>query len=370
MLKMVLEEDFAVVETAADGVEGLEKFEKSPFDLVLIDQLMPHRNGTEVTRDIRAKFPQTKIILMSASAHAFQNEAIQAGADHVLAKPFLLSNLYQLIDNLFPSVEKAPRERRTILLVDDDERVLLYHTGILENDFNIVAAASGAKALEEVSKNPDIGVVLLDISMPEMDGVQTLEKLKSLDPYLQVIMVTVHDSISLYSECLKKGAFGYIVKPANREKLYPYLDRALERRQIAKKEITKALKGKVLLIDPIPAFVSAVSMVMGNEFEFKAVQTIADALKIMELESFRIIIINMDEYSKEEIRKVKEKGRTTRFIHVYNTAVPPEAAKDAAEILAISKKAGKLEENLTSLARTAAIWMDVFGKHALDKGKI
>lgn len=103
-----------------------------------------------------------------------------------------------------------------ILLVDDH---LLVRQGIkkileLEEDFQVVEEAdNGVEALEKLKQsNPD--VVLLDINMPEMNGIETLRKIKSMDENQKVIMLTFHDEREYLVETINLGANGYILKDA------------------------------------------------------------------------------------------------------------------------------------------------------------
>jgi len=100
-----------------------------------------------------------------------------------------------------------------ILVVDDEQEVLdLFRDIFLKQDYEIECALSGKSTLEMIDKNrPD--VVLLDIKMPEMDGIQTLEEIKKKDPSIEVVMLTAYGyNDKLINESIQKGASGYISK--------------------------------------------------------------------------------------------------------------------------------------------------------------
>lgn len=102
-----------------------------------------------------------------------------------------------------------------ILLVDDDHELLDVYKKILTiKGFNIITADNGIDALK-IIKEKEIYVVILDILMPKMDGIQVLERIKEMHTDLEVIMLTAEGSISGAVESIKKGAYTYIVKPAN-----------------------------------------------------------------------------------------------------------------------------------------------------------
>jgi ATP-dependent Lon protease len=100
-----------------------------------------------------------------------------------------------------------------VLVVDDEEiaRKNLEHILKKEN-YTVITAASGAEAIEMMEAS-DFDVVLTDIRMEKVDGIQVLEKAKSRYPDSKVIMITGYASVDSAIETLKKGAFHYIAKP-------------------------------------------------------------------------------------------------------------------------------------------------------------
>lgn len=100
-----------------------------------------------------------------------------------------------------------------VLVVDDEPEVRLVLTEFLESrGYEVVAAGSGAQALAIVDEvKPH--VVLLDVTMPEMDGMETLERLAALKPGLPIIMVTANADVDVTSKLLALGAADYIPKP-------------------------------------------------------------------------------------------------------------------------------------------------------------
>jgi len=114
-----------------------------------------------------------------------------------------------------------------ILVVDDEESIRASLAGILEDEnFIISFAGDGVMALEMVAKEmPDL--VLLDIWMPRMDGIETLQKLKGINPELVVIMMSGHGTIETAVKSTKMGAYDFIEKPLSLEKLLVTVRNAL-----------------------------------------------------------------------------------------------------------------------------------------------
>jgi DNA-binding response OmpR family regulator len=110
-----------------------------------------------------------------------------------------------------------------ILVVDDDSEVRqLLRDFLSDRGYDVVVAENGLEALSTLdTQRPDL--VLLDVAMPEMDGLETLKRMVMLDPPVPVIMVTANADISLTSKLLAIGAVDYIPKPFDLD----YLDQAV-----------------------------------------------------------------------------------------------------------------------------------------------
>lgn len=116
-----------------------------------------------------------------------------------------------------------------ILIVDDEELIRRTLCEILSfNHFPTIEASNGRDALEIFEKEKPVAV-LLDLRMPEMDGIETLKKLKKINPLVPVIIVTAHGDIPTAVEAIKLGAYDFIVKPPKFDRLIITLRRAIER---------------------------------------------------------------------------------------------------------------------------------------------
>ena len=121
---------------------------------------------------------------------------------------------------------------KTILIVDDEKDIRTSLSGILEDEgFRVASAGSGVEALECIRQDiPDL--VLLDIWMPGLDGLETLEKLKSQFPHLIVIMISGHGTIETAVRATKLGAFDFIEKPLSLDKVLITIGNALEMQEL------------------------------------------------------------------------------------------------------------------------------------------
>src|SRR4030042_4140688 len=119
-----------------------------------------------------------------------------------------------------------------VLVVDDEEGIRESLSGIFEDEgCIIVTATSGEEALDLLKEqNPDL--VLLDIWLPGIDGIKTLENIKALKPDIPVIMISGHGNIELAVKATRFGAYDFLEKPLSLDRVLLVSKRALERRNL------------------------------------------------------------------------------------------------------------------------------------------
>ena len=118
-----------------------------------------------------------------------------------------------------------------ILLVDDEKDFATGLARLLGRNFPdelIVAVHSGAEALELLEKKT-FGVMLTDLNMPEMDGVELLRQAKEAHPNLSVVMLTAYGTVSTAVDALKIGAYDFLTKPVEPDTLFQVVQRGIER---------------------------------------------------------------------------------------------------------------------------------------------
>ena len=122
-----------------------------------------------------------------------------------------------------------PLNAARILVVDDELGPRESLRMLLKPAYQIQTADGGRAALEQIpSYRPD--VVILDIKMPELDGLEVLRRVKRIDPAIEVVMITAYASLETVKLALTHGAFEYLIKPFSRQDLEDVVRRALERR--------------------------------------------------------------------------------------------------------------------------------------------
>jgi DNA-binding response OmpR family regulator len=120
---------------------------------------------------------------------------------------------------------RVKTDKRKILIVDDDKDIVSIVTTMLEDrGWDILAAYGGAAALEIVSTDlPD--VILLDIMMPEMNGIEVLKKIRKIDTNARIIMITAFGDVESYLDSMELGAYEYINKPFETKELLQMIEK-------------------------------------------------------------------------------------------------------------------------------------------------
>ena len=127
------------------------------------------------------------------------------------------------------------------LLVDDEEPfVQTMVKRLTKRGFDVQFAFSGDAALNTLAEHPNIEVVILDVKMPGMDGIETLREIKMQFPLVEVVMLTGHATVESAIEGMKRGAFDYLMKPCEIETLVSKVEEAAARKRAHDERIEEA----------------------------------------------------------------------------------------------------------------------------------
>lgn len=132
-----------------------------------------------------------------------------------------------------------------VLLVDDEEQILLSSSAVLQSCGikNVLTLGDSRKVLPLLEKE-EVALVVLDLSMPHIAGIDILKKVKAEFPHIAVIMMTANDELEMAVECMKSGAFDYLSKPVDEGRLVSSVRKALEMQEL-RNEISSLKKGIV-----------------------------------------------------------------------------------------------------------------------------
>lgn len=138
------------------------------------------------------------------------------------------------------------KEKIDLLLVDDEEQFLRSTTKRLEvRGFNVIAVTNGHQAIEAAREHP-IDIALVDLKMPGMDGEETLKVLKAEHQWMEVVILTGHGSIDSAVTCAQDGAYSYLQKPCDFDRLIEMLTEAYKKKVMNKMKIRKKQMDELL----------------------------------------------------------------------------------------------------------------------------
>ena len=130
-----------------------------------------------------------------------------------------------------------------LLLVDDESDFLnTLLKRMKRREVDVHGAKSGEEALDWLKTNP-IDVVILDVRMPGMDGIETLKAIKNRHPLIEVIMLTGHASMEVAIEGMERGAFDYLMKPMDMDELLYKVEDAFKKKMIHEEKINRMASG-------------------------------------------------------------------------------------------------------------------------------
>ena len=134
-----------------------------------------------------------------------------------------------------------------VMLVDDEVPfVEALAKRLATRNIETLKAFSAEEALEKLKANQNLDVIILDIKMPGMDGIEALQEIKAASPLVEVIMLTGHATIELGIEGMKRGAYDFLTKPCDIEELASKVMEATKKKKSHEEKIKEAESKKLL----------------------------------------------------------------------------------------------------------------------------
>ena len=243
-----------------------------------------------------------------------------------------------------------------ILVIDDERSIRSTLKDILEYEkYEVDLAEDGQQGIELIRKN-DYDIVLCDIKMPGMDGIEVLEKIQILAPDIPVVMISGHGNIDSAVESIKKGAFDYIEKPLDLNRLLITIRNATDKSNLITE--TKVLKKKV----------NKKYEIVGHSEPIQKIIQMAD--KVAPTDA-RVLITGANGTGKELIaRRLHDQSNrsTGPFVEVNCAAIPAELIESelfghekGAFTSAVKQRKGKFEQ-----ANGGTLFLDEIGDMSLS----
>ena len=219
LLRKALGREGYEVVSVPSAAQALEIIFKEPFDLLLLDVRLAGESGLSVLKKVREFQHNVPIVIYSgALTSELEQEARLAGANEVLNKNMDILQLVAQIKRIAKVRERifqSPigQEKKSLLIVDDEEGVRrVLREFFKRKRFDVFEAESGEQALQLI-RSKNVSVVLLDMKMPGMDGLETLKKLLEINPKIGVVMATAVQDDEKIKEAIGLGAYSYVLKP-------------------------------------------------------------------------------------------------------------------------------------------------------------
>ena len=239
----LLNHDDIEIVTNGTGGEALATLRERPCDCVVLDLKLPDMTGFEVLESIRADRDLSDVPVVvftgrelseeeDARLHSMARSIVVKGVEspeRLLDETALF--LHRVVTDLPPEKQRMLErltnsdedlEGQTVLVVDDDARNIFALSSVLERrGMRVLTATTGQEAVSVTESTPELGLILMDIMMPEMDGYQTIAAIRTQPRFrrLPIIALTAKAMKGDREKCLEAGASDYLAKPVNTEQL-------------------------------------------------------------------------------------------------------------------------------------------------------
>jgi CheY-like chemotaxis protein len=250
--ELIAHDDVAIT-TVGTGAAALAAMRAAVFDCVVLDLRLPDVSGIDLLAEIQEDETLRDVPIVVFTGKELSEE--ESAALRRMAKSIVLKGvqsperlldetalfLHRVVTDL-PEPKRRMLERlhasdealagRKVLVVDDDVRNIFALSSILErHGMNVVSATTGQEGIELIERAPDLALVLMDIMMPEMDGYETMKRIRAVPRLrlLPIIALTAKAMKGDRERCLEAGASDYIAKPVNSEQLLSLLRMWLHR---------------------------------------------------------------------------------------------------------------------------------------------
>jgi CheY-like chemotaxis protein/signal transduction histidine kinase len=252
-IEELIRHDDVDIDSAGDGATAIEKLRTGKYDCVVLDLRLPDMSGFELIERIRAE-PRLHdvplVVFTGRDLSADEDRQLRRAAKSVIIKGVesperLLDEtalfLHRVIGDLPPAKQEMVRRlhesddalrQKKVLVVDDDVRNIFALSSVLErHGMGVVTAGNGQEAIEKVTADSDIDLVLMDIMMPGLDGYDTIRAIRASPELmaLPIIALTAKAMKGDREKCLEAGASDYLAKPVVTDQLLGVLRQWLHR---------------------------------------------------------------------------------------------------------------------------------------------
>ena len=331
---LIVDDDISILETIGDvfqdkgynvamvenGQRAIRLVKRRYFDVVLMDIRMPGIDGLETYKEVKRIIPTAAVIMMTGdSKEELVKKAIEEGAYTIIYKPFNVKKVIKIVEEAL----KKP----LILIVDDriEDRETLRDI-LAEKGYRTVLAKDGYEAVG-FSEKGNFDVILLDIKMPGINGIQTMERIKEFRPEAGIIMMTAYSMEEFVEESLRKGAYTCLFKPIDVEKMLEAIQKV---RDLGKK-FRREEQVEILVVDDDPNYRETVADILEDEgYKVSKVETGTDSIEEVKKKFFNVALVDFglaDINGLELAKRIKAIDNNTYIILITGHASLETALK-------------------------------------------
>jgi two-component system NtrC family sensor kinase len=247
-LKNELQRNFYEAVEAFSSQAALHILEKQEIALVLLDVKLPDMDGLELLRIIKERWPQCEVIIVTG--FGTQNIAIQSlrrGAIDYIEKPIKLDELDAAMGRAMEKIVERDKRigKNTLLVIDNNmATVTLLKNFLAGQGYDVLFAYDGITALELIENNK-IDLLITDIKMPDLDGIEVIRRAKVIYKDIEGIVVTAYQEQELAVKALRAGAIDYLLKPLNTDELLMSVKKAIECINLRRKQLYRNRELKI-----------------------------------------------------------------------------------------------------------------------------
>jgi len=290
-----LKRNFFQTFLAADGKTALETFSKEEIEILLLDIKLPDMDGLEILETVKENKPDCEVIVITGfGTQEIAIQSLRRGAIDYIEKPIRMDELTTALGRAQEKLaekEKLPYIIKTVLVIDDEVVIVkLLETFLESQGYQTFRAHSGEEGLNIIENNK-IDVVIADIRLDGISGLDVLEKVKADKPDCEVIIITGFGTQEIAIQALRRGAIDYIEKPIRMDELTTALRRAQEKLS-TKKELS--YKHTLLVIDDEDEIVKRLKKFLEKEgYEVLGAHSGEEGLNIIENHKIDVIITDI-----------------------------------------------------------------------------
>jgi len=197
--------------------KALNVFRQKNPRIIFLDILMPDSDGLELLQKFKKMDPRVIVIMVTAKGDTeTRDRAIELGADEFMSKPFEIDDLRSVaMEKIGRLLDKGGHMKKpSILIVDDEKKARDHLKAFISPRYQceILEASNGETAIEKAKKT-SCDIILLDVRMPGISGIDVIGKIKEINPEARIIVISAWKSTDVATKAMGLGAFTYLDKP-------------------------------------------------------------------------------------------------------------------------------------------------------------